>query len=213
MNFNLREPARLMPSPGGAYYCVSDSGANEARKLLRLMLQQETAPLIDEALLEIWFPGDVQAGLQTLHHLQNLGWLQLVSDTQRVDQGTLEDLLPRLLEEVSSEGKALLADSQGFCLSSAGFAHESDEEISALGADLVTLHGRHAGLLNHNLKLVSANWGLLDAAGHSQLGFWPLHVGKELFSLAVSGTPCLHRQAFLRLTWILHVRYATDGRQ
>ncbi len=210
MNFELQQESHLMPSPAGSYYCITSTSTNSARKLLRLLLQQETPPLITLEKLESWFSPDGEEGLQTLHHLQNLGWLQTMLNTDQVDKGALEDLLPGILEELSSDGKSLLIDSQGFCLSSVGFAHETAEEISALGADLVTLHDRHQGLLNNNLKFSSANWGLLDAAGHSQLGFWPLYIGKEVFSLAIANAPCLHRQAFLRLVWILHTRYATN---
>ncbi len=208
MNYNLQQKSYLMPSPAGAYYCITSTSSNDARRFLRRLLQEETPPLVTMELLKSWFDPDTDIGLQTLYHIQSLGWLQTMLETDRVDQGTLEDLLPSILDELSSDGKALLADSQGFCLSSTGFAHESAEEISALGADLVTLHDRHNGLLNNNLKFPSSNWGLLDAAGHSQLGFWPLYIGKESFSLSIAATPFLHRQAFLRLIWVLHTRYA-----
>ncbi len=211
MSYKLEEQRYLMPSPAGAYYCITARTDNAARKLLRLLMQQRTAPLITAEIIESWFSADQTLGLQTLHYLQDLNWLQTMSEADQVSQGPVEDLLPDMLVKLSSESKALLTDSQGFCLSSVGFAHESAEEVSALSADLITLHGRHEGLLNNNLKLPSANWGLLDAAGNSQLGFWPMYIGKELFSLAIVGAPCLHRQAFMHLAWLLHNRYASNA--
>ncbi len=210
MSYKLEQERYLMPSPAGAYYCITTKADNAARKLLRQFLQQQAAPLVTVELIETWFSPEQALGLQTLNYLQDLGWLQTMLVAEQVGQGSLETLLPDLLQPLSSETNALLTDSQGFCLSSVGFTHESAEEISALSADLVTLHGRHEGLLNNNLKLPSANWGLLDAAGHSQLGFWPLYIGKELFSLAIGGAPCLHHQAFMRLVWLLHSRYASS---
>ncbi|MCP4432645.1 MAG: hypothetical protein GY806_16860 [Gammaproteobacteria bacterium] len=211
MSYTLDQESYLMPSPAGAYYCVMASVDNAARRLLRRFLSQESVALVTNELMQAWSAPEPELGLQTLHHLQGLGWLQTMPTAVEVDKGPLEDLLPRLLEQLSCEANALLTDSQGFCLTSVGFAHESAEEISALGADLVTLHSRHQGLLNNNLKMPASNWGLLDAAGHSQLGFWPLHIGQELFSLVIAGPPCLHRQVFMYLVWILHNRYATSS--
>ncbi len=211
MSYKLEQEQYLMPSPAGAYYCITAKTDNAARKLLRQFLQQRTAPLVTNELIENWFSSEQTSGLRTLNYLQDLGWLQAMLKAEQVEQGPLETLLPDLLSPLSSESNALLTDSHGFCLSSVGFAHESAEEISALSADLVTLHGRHEGLLNNNLKLPSTNWGLLDAAGHSQLGFWPMFIGKELFSLAIGGAPCLHNQAFMQLVWLLHSRYATSS--
>ncbi len=208
MSFQLQQESYLMPSPAGTYYCVAENSKNAARSLLRLLLLEDKVPLVTNELIESWFPDNVETGLQTLHHLQKLGWLQEMQGADQVNKKAFEDTLPAMLGNLSTDSKALLADSQGLCLASTGFVHESTEEISALGADLVILHSRHRGLLNSNLKYSSTNWGLLDAAGHSQLGFWPLYVGEELFSLAISSAPCLHHQAFFQLVWMLHNRYA-----
>ena len=210
MSFQIDQENFLMPSPAGAYYCISNADDNVARQLLRHFLRQEKVDLITTQRIESWFSADPELGMKTLHYLQDLGWIQTIEEGDQVARDPLEDLLPDILAPLSCKDKALLTDSQGFCLSSAGFAHESAEEISALAADLVTLQGRHKGLLSNNLKMPSANWGLLDAAGHSQLGFWPLHIGKELFSLVIAGAPCLHHQNFLQLVWILHNRYYAE---
>jgi len=121
----------------------------------------------------------------------------------------MEESLPDILKLLSSENKALLADSQGFYLSSSGFTHEASEELSALSGDLGSLYSRHKGIIKGNLNIKSGAFALVDAAGYSQLGFWPLYIGDILFMLVVSGVPKFDQQAFVNLIWILHKRYYT----
>lgn len=209
MSFQISADSYVMPTSAGAYYCITSTQTDSARTILQKLLQQPSVPLLNNELISSWFPQNEQHGLQTLSHMQKLNWLQSCDQQQKVTQGSLEDLLPGMLKNLSSENKVLLADSLGFYLSSSGFPHETAEEISALSADLISLHQRHKGLLQGNLKLPSENWGLLDAAGYSQLGFWPLHIGEEVFSLVVSGMPRFEHTSFLDLVWTLHTRYAS----
>ena len=101
----------------------------------------------------------------------------------------------------------MLADRQGFYLGTAGFTHETAEELSALSADLASLHQRHSGLLANNLGIGSGAWGVIDAAGNSQVGFWPLYVGEQRFALVLAGVPRMNQQALVNLIWILNQRY------
>ena len=48
------------------------------------------------------------------------------------------------------------------------------------------------------------------AAGHSQLGFWPLHVGCERFVLAIAGQPAFNRPQLVELVVHLHRRFAVQ---
>ena len=115
--------------------------------------------------------------------------------------------MPTLLPALSREGKILLADSQGFYLHSHGFPHEAAEELSALSAEIATLHARRAGVLNRNLGLNGSAWALTNAAGHSQLGFWPLFVGSERFVLVISGAPAFNQPQLVELAFVLHKRF------
>ncbi len=211
MSYELKKECYLSPTPAGAYYCMSGNEKEISRKILQSLLLLPSTQLINNETLEGMFSVPLDTSLQTLHHLEKLGWIEQRSTREIVPEGKLESILPDILTDLSGENKALLADSEGFYLSSAGYLHESAEEISALSADLVSLYERHKGLLKSNLKLASKNWGLLDAAGYSQLGFWPLQVGSEIFSLVISGQPRFQQQNYLRLAWILHTRYGNKS--
>jgi hypothetical protein len=143
-----------------------------------------------------------------VNRLQDLGWLSGRESTLSAPEGPLEKVLPGILEQVSIEGKALLADDQGFYLSSSGIAHETAEALSAVSANLGSIYERHQRLLVNNLGLRDQAWTLSNAAGNSQLGFWPLHIGSQRFSLVVQGRPTLNQPAFRDLVWILSIRYS-----
>ncbi|MCB1013508.1 MAG: hypothetical protein KDB10_00110, partial [Acidimicrobiales bacterium] len=59
--------------------------------------------------------------------------------------------------------------------------------------------------------LPTSAWALVDGAGNSQVGFWPLHIGEERFVLSVVGIPRLHQQAFTDLIWVLMLRYGAPA--
>ena len=147
--------------------------------------------------------------MELLYHAQNLGWVEGLKAPRHAPAGALEDIIPDLLPVLSNSGKVLLADGQGFYVSSQGFAHEAAEELSALSADIASLHDRHRGLLKNNLGLASGAWALIDAAGNSQVGFWPLFVGDQRFVLVAGGTPHFNQPALTQLVWALSTRYGT----
>ncbi len=121
----------------------------------------------------------------------------------------IEALLPPLLAQLSDEGRAILAEKRGLYLGTAGFAHETSEELAALGADLANVHERHSKLLHGNLRLRSDGWGMVNAGGASEIGFWPLYFGEEYFILVVGGMPRFNQEAFTTLLWTLGVRYGS----
>ena len=210
MNFEINKERYVSVTSAGAYYCMLNTEDDIARNFLRARLQEkETAKLTKEN-IELWFGNNDLRGLEMLNHLQKLNWLNSSDNAHHCSTEKLEDFLPKILGNMSSQNKVLLADTHGFYISSVGFPHESAEEISALSADIISLHERHKGVLNGNLKLSSSNWGMIDAAGHSQLGFWPLHVGKEIFSLVIGGRASLNHPSFLQLAWALNSRYAKE---
>ncbi len=208
MSYEIINERYLNVTPAGAYYCMSSAESDLARNVLIKLLTLTTTMQASQKGFEDWFGSDSEQGIATLHHLQKLNWLTSSEEKLSCSSDKLEQVLPSLLGDLSSQQKVLLADSQGFYLSSVGFQHESAEELSALSAELISLQERHSGLLNRNLKFSSSSWGIINVAGHSQLGFWPLHVGKELFSLVIGGRPLLQHQSFLHLAWVLHTRYA-----
>jgi hypothetical protein len=196
-------------TPYGAYFAVTEVADDPVRRLLQAVLAESGNEALSEATAIRWAGGgDIDAALDMLKRLQTLTMLQATDLPIAQSTAPLEDLLPPLLAPLSGSGKALLADPQGFYLATVGFRHEAAEELAALSADIATLHTRHARLLANNLGFSGSSWGLLDPAGASQLGVWPLHVGENRFALAIAGRPRLNQEVFAQLVQALARRYA-----
>lgn len=210
--FTLVEGLFLYPTPAGAYYAVAYPDSDKPRRFLLRLLQQAQTPALAlpqlQSLMEI---EDEDKALEMLLHCQKLGWVQGVDTPLQAPAGALEDVLPGLLAAISESGKVLLADDQGFYLACSGFPHEAAEELSALSAELATVHKRRSGLLSNNMGIASHAWALVDAFGASQIGFWPIFVGGRRFVLAIAGTPHFKQAEFVSLAWILTTRYVKKG--
>ena len=201
----------LAPTPAGAYFSVSGTEETPARTFLQALLSLESGiQLGADGLLQRMPVDSEEAAASMLSHLQKLGWVQGLEQPLAAPSGQLESLLPDMLSQLSVSGKALLADDQGFYISSSGFPHETAEELSGLSASLATLHDRYQGVLKNNLGEGSAAWGLIDAAGNSQVGFWPMFVGEHRFALVIGGLPQLNRPALISLVWALMMRYGKN---
>lgn len=206
--FKLIEGLYLLPSPAGAFQAVSSAANDRPRQFMQRLLQQTQAPELSIGqLVRLSGLDDESKALELLHHCQRLGWVQGVDSPLEAPQGALEDILPGLLAEITENGKVLLADEQGFYLSCSGFNHETAEELSALSADLASLHKRRSGLLLNNMGITSHAWALVDVFGNSQIGFWPLFIGTHSFVVAITGIPHFNREAFMYLVWALSIRY------
>ena len=211
--FTLAEGLYVFPSPGGAYYAVSARERNPTRNVLQSLLKMEWTPRLTLEGLKAWSGiEDSEQALRLLYHAQGLNWVEGFESPLNCRNQPLEQLLPGLLETLSAHGKALLADGQGFYLASHGFAHEVAEELSALSAELANLNERRSGVLAKNLGLGTSAWGVVNASGNSQIGFWPLYVGKHRFTLVVSGLPHFNQPDFVQLIWTLCMRYAASDR-
>ncbi|MBV1915839.1 MAG: hypothetical protein KUG72_10665 [Pseudomonadales bacterium] len=199
----------LQVTSAGAYHCSSGARQDSAQKFIAFLLSCNKSPQLSDDLLTEHLHEDLSTANTLIKHMYSLGWLEL-KDTQSIaTMESLEDLLPQLLPSLSTEGKAMLSDTQGFYISSTGFPHETAEELAALSADLNSLQERHKNLVSGNLSLTTNNWSLVDAGGYSRLGFWPIHISNEIFTLIISGPPKLEHPNFLALTWALFVRYSS----
>lgn len=206
--FTLVDDLYIHPTPGGCYHAFSNPLASPTKQLLRALLSYPTTPELTLANLQKWSGlDDSEQALSMLERLQEIGWVQGFETPITCPTLPLEDALPDLLVTLGSQNKVLLADAQGFYLSSNGFPHEVAEELSALSASLADLHERRSGLLFNNMGLNSSAWSLADAHGNSLLGFWPIYIGKVRFVLAVSGMPRLNHPNFVKLVWMLNLRY------
>lgn len=208
-HYSLAEGLYLYPTPAGAYYAVSSTETDRPRVFLKNILTCEQTPALTLQMLQkLMKQPDEQKCLELLHHCQKLGWIQGVSTAREYPTGALEDILPELLASISENGKVLLADKEGFYLVSSGFPHEVAEELSALSAEILTVHDRRSGLLINNMGLASSAWAVVDVFGNSHVGFWPLFIGNNRFVIAISGIPHFNQADFVSLVWALSIRYA-----
>lgn len=207
-SFEITKDFYLLPTPAGAYYAVQDNGNEPARQFLLYLLSQTETSLFDASQLQR-IDSDNETALRILYHMQSTGYVQAMDAPVSNLKGQLEEILPPLLVKVADSGKAILADEQGFYLSLCGFPHETAEELSALSANLHAVHDRHRKLLQNNVGINSSAWGIVDAAGNSDIGFWPLYFPRNRFSLILSGMPQFNCQEFTTLIACLAMRYST----
>ncbi|GAB6041157.1 roadblock/LC7 domain-containing protein [Endothiovibrio diazotrophicus] len=207
-NYLLNEELFVAPTPAGAYYSISSPDPEPARLLLfALMSHERTQQTTRDRLLE-WTRLDyVDAAVAVLGHAQSNGWVKAEQASRPIPPGSIESNIPQMLKQLSSKGKAILADQHGFYLAATGFEHDDAETLSALSADVASLHDRHAATLRDTQGILSAAWSVVDAAGNSTIGFWPLFIGQERFSLIIEGIPSLNLPIFSDLIWILSNRY------
>ncbi|MEJ1360911.1 MAG: hypothetical protein RPU34_03615 [Candidatus Sedimenticola sp. (ex Thyasira tokunagai)] len=210
-NYTLEDDLFVQPTPAGAFYAVSGPKQEPARRVLFHLMRDDETPALNLVNLQHWSGiDDEEEVLQLLYRIQELGWISGEETRIKGPEGSIEEVLARVLPDLADEGKVLLADNLGFYLSSHGYPHEAAEELSALSADLGSLYDRHEGLLKNNLGQSLQSWGLMDAAGNSQLGFWPLFFGGQRFVLALNGRPRFNQPAFRDMVWALARRYVTE---
>ncbi len=199
----------VWPTPGGAYHAVSDTTTTPSRRLLRNILRTSSTAALTPELVKKWCEEeDANQAMETIHRLQKLGWIQGFEQSFDAPDQPLEEILPSLLAGLSEDGKALLAEQQGFYLASHGFPHETAEELAALSADLMGLQDRYRELLLNNQDVGSEAWAVVDSGGCGKLGFWPLYIGEDRFVLVVSGIPHFNQPDFVTLIWVLMLRYS-----
>ena len=194
-------------TPSGAYFATLNPTPDDARALLLQLLSTDFDLLYSlELVSELADLDEVQA-MGLFQQLLDRGFVALTESPPEIHRGPLEELLPDMLKQLSGTGKALLADDQGFCLSSTGFSAEQSETLSALAADLISLQERHKRLLNGEMGLAGDSWGIMNAAGQSQIGCWVVHIGHQRFCLVISDMPKLNQQAFAEILGCLARRY------
>ncbi|MDD3518816.1 MAG: hypothetical protein PHQ14_10745 [Chromatiales bacterium] len=211
----MTEKLTLNPSlyaeatPAGAYFAVAAPVQDTARRLLVQILREGARAPLTEERLATWVGAEGKGqALQLLYRLQRLDFVQGSEAPKVLPEDNLETMLPEILARLSDSGRALLADDNGFYVACAGFRHESAEEIAALAGDILGLSSRHALLLKNNLNISSSAWAISDPAGRSELGFFPLYLGKQSFVLILGGAPQLQSDDFVMLIQALIHRYS-----
>jgi len=144
---------------------------------------------------------------ELIFQCQKMGWIGGVEQSIDMPDGNLEEILPGLLKCLSDRETAILADSQGFSICAEGVSEEAAEEICALSADIANMHDRHQNLIQKELNLQTSAWSLVNAAGNSQMGFWPMFMGEQRFVLVIGGLPQMNQMQLTNLIWVLYHRY------
>lgn len=207
--FTLSEGLFLYPTPAGTFYAVSSEHTDVHRDFILKLLLQPTLPALNlENLRRLTGFEEPQDCYEILYHCQKLNWVQGLETTKDYPSGSLETILPGLLVNLSDSGHVLLADMDGFHLGSHGFSEDVCDELAVLSAELEILHKRRSRVLGKNLGITNRSWGIIDVFGNSQIGFWPLFLGKNHFFLVISGVPHFNQPEFVELIWALSMRYA-----
>jgi len=205
--FTINDGLQLNITPRGAYYAVQDNSDDVTRSILtKLLYEDTTLPLTDNTISDLC-DLDLEDTTNLLHRMQTLGLISGQKEVENAPAKNMEDILPEILGSLSDSKKVLLAEHSGLYLGASGFPHEAAEELAAISANLSEVYERHKGLLNGNLRFNQRAWGLIDAAGNSEVGFWPLYIGYNRFALVIHGMPQLNRPSFKRLVWLLMRRY------
>ena len=208
-SFTINEGLYLNITPRGAYNAVHDNGNDISRDILIKLLQFDETPELSTETLTKLFPDQSDDNLSILSRMQDIGLISGQEKSESIPENNLEHMLPELLGTLSDSGKALLADTSGLYLGASGFPHEAAEELAAISANLSEVYQRHKDLLQGNLGFRQHAWGLVDAAGNAEVGFWPLYIGNHIFTLVLHGLPQLNQPSFKFLVWLLIKRYGS----
>jgi hypothetical protein len=136
-------------------------------------------------------------------------WIVGRAESDTLPARHIESDLPSLLGQLSSDGKALLADHDGFFLVNAGFTREQAEALAIFAAEISRMQDKYAGLIRNELRLGTLAMAVTDSGGNSEMGCWPLYIGKHHFMLVVAGIPRFDQPAYLHLVWALCRKYSS----
>lgn len=187
----------LIATPAGAYFAVSSAAEDPLREAL---LQLLAHPLPWPARGAVRRAPDAALAPEVVSQLMTQEWTtRTCLDKDIAWEGPLEPRLAELLPALSDSGCALVADQQGLRIASAGFDDREADELAALSAEAIALGVRHRRLLARGQLEFSAAWAMVDAAGNSQVGVWPIFIGDMRFALVVAGRPLFSDDTFVRL--------------
>lgn len=207
---SARHQRPLHATPAGAYFAVSAAEEHPLRTAVFGLLAQPDRWPAGAAQGPDAPAGAPNAAAEVADRLLQLDWASPVGKTDERSDASLEQLLPELLAALSADGCALLADHQGLQMAVAGFDERQAPGLAALSSEAIALGQRHRRLMRQNEGATPASWAMVDAAGHSQLGVWPLFIGPTWFALVIQGRPQFTQPAFVRLVGMLVRRVAAS---
>jgi len=206
--YQLVDELYLYPTPAGVFHAVTTLQDDPICQLLRALLAMPSCPKADISKLCDWFGcEDQQQALALLHQAQAMSWVHGIKKPKAISDEGIGEEMASLIPQLSSLGKGMLVDDNGFALASSGIDQEMSEALAALCADLLAVQDRHAKRMAQHLGVATQAWGAVDAYGASRIGVWPLYIGGHRFTLVLLGVPQLNRQEFVSLVWSLVKRY------
>lgn len=195
----------LKVTPAGCYHAVESGEPTIVRMLLQQILSTAVTPTFSD------FTNSEQQSILTL---AESGFLGFDSTHTTLPGGNLSELLPQVLPALSERQRVVLSEArQGLFIDYVGVSRDQAEEIAALAASLRSLSEGHVGLLTEQLSTPSLAFGVIDPAGNSDIGFWPLHIADKVFTLTILGIPRLNAVEFRLLVWALIERYGADNQR
>lgn len=186
-------------TPAGSYYAIEQNEQTVAREILHKILSTAVTPLLSD------FSNDER---DSMIKLRKSGFISFSGPQQSLPEGNFSNMLPTLLPQLSESGRVVLTESrQGLFIDFAGVSQEEAEELSVLAASLRTLAEKRTTLLDGQLSITSRAFGIVDPAGNSEIGFWPLYIADNVFTLGIIGIPRFNSMPFCTLVWALIERY------
>lgn len=207
-HFELDTSLYVIPSPAGAYFSAASPEQSKIKNLIIHLMRGRKSVRLDSEKLKKWTSSNSDDNaFKILYQAQKEQWIQGVEDMINLPDQSLENTLPNLLSTLTTTGNVLLADNEGLSVHAVGFSANAAEELAALSADIGLLHERHHSVWQSHLDLSTSAWGVIDAAGNTHLGFWPLYIGQQRFVLCIEGIPRLNSPNLVTLIWLLNNRY------
>ncbi len=208
MSISIHTDKHLFPTASGVYHAACQPDRTPAALWFTEMLRSlHTTSMSLTAIKNIMSIHSKVEFARLLEEIVSMGWLEEHDHTLYAPVGGISEVAPNLLTTLSSTGKGLLVDDQGLCLVSVGFDANYIDEIAAMSVRCSSLvHEYHDTLKDHTISSTGA-CGLVDAAGHNQIGVWPIFLNDRRFGLVLQGVPKLNNPNFTQLIWALYSRY------
>ncbi|MCW8854422.1 MAG: roadblock/LC7 domain-containing protein [Gammaproteobacteria bacterium] len=149
----------------------------------------------------------VDSAGQFVENLINSGFIQLDESPESIDQKNIDapNEFEMLLEALSINGKAILADAHGLIIAASGYSKSDSDYIAAIATNLVAISeqakSRTKNPVDKHLWNTGLSWGAFRALCVS------VHIGTRQYILVVGGLPNLEGDEFLDAVGFLVRRY------
>ncbi len=206
--FSVQPEQNIQLTPAGSFYAIQSPESNTYRKVLLRLMQNKKSLLFSKELATRYTGLDTNKALEVIHNMEKAGFISASANSQLMPDQKMDTFLPQVLPQLSDQKRIILCDSsRGFFLDYNKFSLTEAEELAVLSSSLRALYEKNADLIENKLSIKQSAFGIIDPAGHSELGFWPLFIGNNIFSLVISGLPQFNSLAFKQLIWVLIQRY------